>query len=73
MTYIFENARDFTLVIIIGVSVLLGIWVIAGLVILLNKTVIVTPTEIKTCRGTKVKWSIKKEEIQECIYYEMKW
>ncbi len=25
------------------------------------------------CRSTKVKWSIKKEEIQECIYNEMKW
>lgn len=49
------------------------VWLLAGLAILLGKTVIVTSSEIKMCRGKKVKWILKKEEIEECIYNKMRW
>ncbi len=73
MTYFFENARDFTVVYIVGASVIVGTWAIAGLIILLQTTVIVTENEIKLCRGEKIKWSIKKDEICKCIYNKAHW
>lgn len=73
ITYFFENARDFNDVLFYGAIIILTVWLISGLVVLLNKTVIVTENEIRMYRGKKLKWSIKKEEIQECIYNEMKW
>lgn len=73
MTYIFEDERDFTIVVVVGFSVIIGVWIIAGIFILLQKTVIVTDTEIKLCRGKKVKWIIEKSEIKECIYNRAHW
>ncbi|MCH5155686.1 MAG: hypothetical protein J1F69_03685 [Clostridiales bacterium] len=73
MTYFFENAREFTVVYIVGASVIAGTWAIAGLIILLQTTVIVTENEIKLCRGKKIKWSISKDEILECIYNQIHW
>ncbi len=73
ITYFFENARDFSVVFIVGASVIVGTWAIAGLIILLQTTVIVTENEIKLCRGKKIKWSIGKDEISECIYNKAHW
>lgn len=73
MTFCFENARDFRDVLFYGSIVLLAGWLISIVVMMLNKNVIVNSEEIKLCRGKKVKWSIKKDEIEECIYNEMKW
>lgn len=73
MTYFFENARDFTTVIVIGLLILLSVWLTATFLVLLSRTVVVTSEEIILRRGKKVKWIMKKEEIQECIYNEMKW
>ena len=73
MTYFFENARDFTMVYIVGASIIAGVWAIAGLIILLQTTVIVTENEIKLCRGKKIKWSVSKDEISECIYNRVHW
>ena len=73
MTYFFENARDFTVVYIVGLSVIVGIWIIAFIVILLQTFVIVTESEIRLCRSKKIKWSISKDEILECIYNKAHW
>lgn len=50
-----------------------SVWLLASLAILLGKTVVITSLEIKMCRGKKVKWCLKKEEIEECIYTNLKW
>ena len=73
MTYFLEDARDFTIVLIVSASVIAGIWIIAGLLMLLQSTVVVTEEEIKLCRGKKNKWSIDKEEIKECLYSKARW
>ncbi len=73
MTYFFEDARDFTIVFIVGASVVVGIWMIAGLSILLQGTVIITESEISLGRGKKIKWSISKDEISECVYNKAHW
>lgn len=73
MTYFFENARDLSKVLFYGSIGVLAVWIISGIVIALNKTVIVTSDEIKLCRGKKIKWCIKKDNIEECIYNQMKW
>lgn len=59
---------------LIGFAIALaGVWLLAGLAILLGKTVVITSSEIKMCRGKKVKWILKKEEIEKCIYNNLKW
>lgn len=73
MTYIFEDARDFTVVFIVGISVICGIWALAGLTIMLQNTVIVTENEIRLCRGKKTKWIVCKSELKECIYNKAHW
>ena len=50
-----------------------GSWVIACLCLILQKTVIVTANEISVSRWEKVKWSIQKEQIIECIYTKVSW
>lgn len=73
MTYFYEQAKDFSLVILIGFLILIGIWFFVFLSILFSRRVVITPTEIKLMRGEKVKWSIEKNEISECIYHRMHW
>lgn len=73
VTYVWENGNDLMYCLIGFPSFIMLVWLISALVIILNKTVIVTTGEIKFCRGNKVKWCIKKEDIEECIYNEMKW
>lgn len=73
ITYFFEHVRDFTLVCIIGVSLIGGVWIIAGLVIMLQGTVVVTEHEIKYYRWRTEKWRINKEDICECIYNKFHW
>lgn len=59
---------------LIGFGIALSaVWLLAGLAIILSKTVVITADEIKLCRGKKVKWCLKKEEIGECIYNGIKW
>lgn len=69
----FEDSKDLISILITFGLALFLVWLLAGLVILFNKTVIITYDEVKMCRGNKVIWSIKREDIQECIYNEMKW
>ena len=73
MSYFLDNQRDFILVIEIGLIIILSIWLIAIIAIILNPKIIVTDTEIKKCYGKKVKWCIKKEEIEACIYTRIRW
>lgn len=73
VTYFFENAREFTNVIVIGALVIAGIWVLALIAMLFSKTVVVTENEIRMYRGKKMKWEIKKEDIVELIYTPMPW
>lgn len=73
MTYFFEDARDFSLVMIIGASLIAGAWIIAGIVIVFQGTVVVTEQSIKYYRGKVEKWSIGKEDIKECVYNKAHW
>lgn len=73
VTCIWENGNDLMYCLIGFPCFIIAVWLLSAIVIMLNKTVIVTSEEIKLCRGKKIKWSIKKEDIEECIYNEMKW
>lgn len=73
VTCIWEDGKDMFLCLIIFGSALLGVWIITCVVVLLSKTVIVTENEISIYRGKKLKYCVKKEDIEECIYNEMKW
>lgn len=73
LTCFFEHSKSLYECLLIFGSTLICVWIIAFLSIILSRTVIVTSEEIKLCRGKKVKWRIKKEDIQECIYNAMKW
>ena len=57
----------------IGASVIAGIWGLALIAMLFGKTVVVTENEIRMYRGKKLKWEIKKEDIDELIYTPMPW
>lgn len=73
VTYIVGDFKELFLSIFIGLVGMPSIWLIAVFVILLNRTVVISAEEIKMCRGKKIIWIIKREEIQECIYNAMKW
>ena len=73
ITCIVGDFDELFLSIIIGLVGMPSIWLITVFVILLNRTVVVSAEEIKMCRGKKIIWIIKREEIRECIYNAMKW
>lgn len=73
LTYFAEEARDFTMVLTIGGAVIAGIWIITLTSMLFCKTIIVTDEEFKVYRWKKLKWSVRKENILECIYTKPAW
>ncbi len=73
VTYFLQNQRNFNDVFIIGSLVVLSFWIIEAIVIIFNPTIVVTETEIKKCFWKKIKWSVPRENIQECIYTRMRW
>ncbi len=71
--YALDQTEDNKLGLIIFGSFLAGTWLIASLCLLFGKTVVITSEEISMYRWKKIKWSIKKEEIEECIYNKLNW
>ena len=73
ITYFFENARDFSLVAIIALSILIGIWTLYFLlVIVLGKSIIISNEGITVKKGNRVLWKLKKEDIDYCSYEKIK-
>ena len=72
-TYFAEQARDFTLVFVIGGGVIGGIWMIVFISVPFNKTIIITEETITVYRFKRQIWSINKENIIECIYTKPAW
>ncbi len=69
----YQDLNNCINIIIIGGSIILCFWIVVGFVLLFSGTVIVNETEIKMCRGNKIKWILEKEKIKQCIYLETKW
>ena len=72
-TYFAEKARDFSMVYLIGGSIIAGIWVIALISLPFCKTIIVTQDSIKTYRFKRETDEFWKEDIIECIYTPAAW
>ena len=72
-TIIWENAKDVILASIIFSSLFSLTWIIAVIVIIFSSKIIITETEIKIYNRNKIKWSISKDDIEECIYTQLRW